>query len=144
MSADEIIIGREGPVLTVTFNRPEARNAMTWDMYEGLYAACETADGDDAVRAMLLRGAGSAAFVAGTDISQFTEFTTGADGIAYEEKITRVVSRLETVRVPTVAAVQGSASAAGWRSPRCATSGSPTAAHGSGSRSPARSATACP
>ncbi|GAA3732145.1 enoyl-CoA hydratase/carnithine racemase [Spinactinospora alkalitolerans] len=107
MSADEIIIGREGPVLTVTFNRPEARNAMTWDMYEGLYAACETADGDDAVRAMLLRGAGSAAFVAGTDISQFTEFTTGADGIAYEEKITRVVSRLETVRVPTVAAVQG-------------------------------------
>ncbi|MFC7331043.1 enoyl-CoA hydratase/isomerase family protein [Marinactinospora rubrisoli] len=103
----ELRVERRGAVLAVTFNRPEARNAMTWGMYEGLYEACETADRDDGVRAMLLSGAGTAAFVAGTDIGQFTEFRDGADGIAYEERIERVISRLETVTVPTVAAIRG-------------------------------------
>jgi enoyl-CoA hydratase/carnithine racemase len=56
---------------------------------------------------MVLRGAGDAAFVAGTDISQFSEFRTGEDGIAYEQKITSVVDRLARVRVPTVAAISG-------------------------------------
>jgi enoyl-CoA hydratase/carnithine racemase len=91
----------------VLFNRPEARNAMTFAMYEGLVQACDRADEDDSVRVMVLRGAGGRAFVAGTDISQFQEFTSGEDGIAYEERITRVVNRLEDVGVPTIAAVEG-------------------------------------
>ena len=95
-----------GGVLEVVFDRPEARNAMTFAMYEGLHEACERADGDDAVRVLVLRGAG-AAFVAGTDIAQFASFTTGEDGIAYEERISRVVDRLEDVTVPTVAVVRG-------------------------------------
>ncbi|MFC4560327.1 enoyl-CoA hydratase/isomerase family protein [Nocardiopsis mangrovi] len=106
-ASPELLVERQGAVLAVTFNRPEARNAMTWGMYEGLYEACELADNDDGVRAMLLRGAGTAAFVAGTDIGQFTEFRDGADGIAYEKRIERVVTRLESVTVPTVAAVRG-------------------------------------
>jgi enoyl-CoA hydratase/carnithine racemase len=94
-------------VLTVTFNRPEQRNAMTWAMYDGLYAACERADADDDVRVLVLRGAGRDAFVAGTDITQFAEFTSGDDGVAYERRISRVLDRLEDVNVPTVAAVRG-------------------------------------
>jgi enoyl-CoA hydratase/carnithine racemase len=105
--SDELLVEREGPVLRVTFNRPEQRNAMTWQMYHGLVEACETADADPDIRVMVLRGAGDTAFVAGTDISQFTEFRTGDDGIAYEKKIGEIIDRLERVRVPTVAAISG-------------------------------------
>ena len=103
----ELQVSQDGAVLTVLFNRPEARNAMTFAMYEGLEQACERADTDPSVRVLVLRGAGGRAFVAGTDIAQFLEFTSGDDGIAYEERITRVVNRLEDVTVPTVAAVEG-------------------------------------
>jgi len=103
----ELLVDRDGPVLTVTFNRPAQRNAMTWGMYERLYAACEQADRDGDVRVMVLRGAGDRAFIAGTDIAQFADFDGGQDGIAYEEKMARVVNRLEQVSVPTVAAVRG-------------------------------------
>ena len=107
MSTDDLQVGQDGGVLTVVFNRPEQRNAMTFAMYEGLEEACARADRDDSVRVLVLRGAGGRAFVAGTDIAQFLEFTGGADGVAYEERITRVVNRLEDVTVPTVAAVEG-------------------------------------
>jgi enoyl-CoA hydratase/carnithine racemase len=103
----EFLVDQDGGVLTVTFNRPEQRNAMTFAMYEGLEEACARADEDDAVRVLVLRGAGGRAFVAGTDIAQFLEFSSGDDGIAYEQRITRVVNRLEDVTVPTVAAVEG-------------------------------------
>jgi enoyl-CoA hydratase len=104
---DELQVTQDGGVLTVVFNRPEQRNAMTFGMYEGLEAACQRADADDSVRVLVLRGAGGRAFVAGTDIAQFLEFTGGDDGIAYEQAIERVVNRLEDVAVPTVAAVEG-------------------------------------
>jgi enoyl-CoA hydratase/carnithine racemase len=103
----ELLVEADGGVLTVTFNRPRQRNAMTWGMYEGLYAACERADADDDIRVMVLKAAGEKAFVAGTDISQFSDFSSGQDGVAYEEKIARIVNRLEDVGVPTVAAIRG-------------------------------------
>jgi len=107
MHTDELLVHADGPVLRVTFNRPEQRNAMTWAMYDGLSRACERADEDDAIRVMVLRGAGEQAFIAGTDISQFSEFADGEAGVAYEERISTVVGRLEQVTVPTVAAVRG-------------------------------------
>jgi enoyl-CoA hydratase/carnithine racemase len=100
-------VTRDGPVLTVTFDRPAQHNAMTFEMYDGLYAACETADAEADVKVMVLRGAGGRAFASGTDIAVFTDFTDGADGVAYEKRLTRVVNRLEEVAVPTVAAVEG-------------------------------------
>lgn len=103
----QLVVDKQDQVLTVTFNRPAQRNAMTWEMYEGLHAACEQVDEDGDLRVMVLRGAGGKAFIAGTDITQFDDFRTGADGIAYEARIGAVVSRLERVRVPTVAAVAG-------------------------------------
>jgi enoyl-CoA hydratase/carnithine racemase len=107
MPTPELVVTQDGPVLTVTFNRPGQRNAMTFAMYDGLFAACERADSDDGVRVLVLRGAGDKAFVSGTDIAQFAEFRDGADGVAYEARITRVINRLEDVTVPTVAAVRG-------------------------------------
>jgi enoyl-CoA hydratase/carnithine racemase len=105
--SSDLLVERNGVVLDVAFNRPAQHNAMTWEMYEGLHEVCERADADPGIAVLRLRGAGDRAFVAGTDIGQFTEFTTGADGVAYEEKIERVVNRLEAVSVPTVAVVRG-------------------------------------
>ena len=104
---------RRGPAAWVTFNRPQAHNAMTYEMYEALFDACERADADDDVRAVVLRGAGGKAFVAGTDIRQFLDFETGDDGLAYEARIERVVGRLEAVGKPTIALVDGFAMGSG-------------------------------
>jgi enoyl-CoA hydratase/carnithine racemase len=104
---------RRGAAEWVTFDRPEARNAMTWEMYEELHARCEAVDADDDVRVMVLRGAGGKAFVAGTDIRQFTAFETAEDGVEYERTIDRIVGRLETVGKPTIALVDGYAMGSG-------------------------------
>jgi enoyl-CoA hydratase/carnithine racemase len=102
----ELVYERRGSTAWVTFNRPRARNAMTFAMYDALYERCEEVDADGGVRAMVLRGAGGT-FVAGTDIGQFQDFSSGRDGIAYEERMERVVGRLDLVRKPTVALVDG-------------------------------------
>jgi enoyl-CoA hydratase/carnithine racemase len=86
---------------------------MTFEMYEQLFACCEQADGDDDVRVLVLRGAGEKAFVAGTDIRQFLEFSSPEDGLEYERTIDRIVGRLERVRVPTIALIDGFAMGSG-------------------------------
>lgn len=104
---DEILTDERDGVLHVTFNRPEQHNALTWAMWDGLLAATQRADKDPQVRALVLRGAGGHAFVAGTDISQFDSFADGEDGIAYEAKVTKIVSALESLAKPTIAVVEG-------------------------------------
>jgi enoyl-CoA hydratase/carnithine racemase len=104
---------RRGPAAWITFNRPEAHNAMTFAMYSRLYELCEQADADDDVRVVVLRGAGGRAFVAGTDIAQFASFSSGEDGLRYEAEIDRVVGRLEAMRKPTIALVDGFAMGSG-------------------------------
>src|SRR5256885_16441781 len=98
-----------GPIATLTFNRPEARNAMTWAMYEALVDACERVDADEAIRVLVLRGAGGKAFVAGTDISQFQTFKDRQDGLKYEERLDHLLDRIERVTKPTIAQVGGGA-----------------------------------
>ena len=114
VATDEVLVTRDGPIVTLTFNRPEARNAMTWGMYERLHQTCEEVDADDSVRVLILRGAGDKAFVAGTDISQFQEFRTPEDGIEYERGGERRIGRLERVRKPVIAQVQGYAVGGGF------------------------------
>jgi enoyl-CoA hydratase len=101
------------PLATLTFNRPEARNAMTWDMYEALVDACDRADNDPDVRVLILRGAGGKAFVAGTDIKQFESFRSHEHAINYEQRIDQVLDRLERVTKATIAQVQGVAAGGG-------------------------------
>lgn len=113
MTDADLLYERRGPTAVITFNRPQARNAMTFAMYEDLHRRCEEADEDDGVRVLVLRGAGGRAFVAGTDIRQFREFRTPSDGVAYEERIDRIVGRVELVGKPTIALVEGYAVGAG-------------------------------
>lgn len=97
----------EGGIAHVTFDRPTARNAMTWRMYDQLADACARISSDESIRAVVLRGAGGRAFIAGTDIDQFRAFASGADGIAYEEKVEAYVRGVEALRAPTIAVVEG-------------------------------------
>jgi enoyl-CoA hydratase len=101
-----------GSVARLTFNRPDARNALTWAMYDALVDACSAVDANPDVRALVIRGAGDA-FAAGTDIRQFAEFRSGDDGIAYENRLDAVIDRLERVTVPTIAQVHGVAAGGG-------------------------------
>jgi len=110
---DEILLDRDGAVLTLTFNRPQARNALTWYMYERLVEVCEEVDADDAIRVLVLRGAGRA-FVAGTDIAQFQAFRGAEDGLAYERNNERWLGRLERVKKPVIAQVEGVATGGGF------------------------------
>jgi enoyl-CoA hydratase/carnithine racemase len=107
------IYATDGPIATLTFNRPDARNAMTWEMYEALVEACDRVDRDPAIRVFILRGAGGKAFIAGTDIAQFQNFTDREDGLKYEERLDHVLDRLERVTKPTIAQVQGVAAGGG-------------------------------
>lgn len=97
----------EGPVASVTFDRPEARNAMTWAMYQQLRAHCEKLREDRSVRVVRFQGAGGEAFVAGTDIAQFQDFKSGKDGVEYEHRIDGTMQLLAALPMPTVAVVQG-------------------------------------
>lgn len=99
-------------VACVTFERPTARNAMTFAMYAQLLEACDAIDATPGLRAAVFRGAGGA-FVAGTDITEFTAFSGGEDGVAYEARIESVISRLDTLTVPTLAAIDGPAMGGG-------------------------------
>jgi enoyl-CoA hydratase len=101
-----------GPVATLTFNRPEARNALTWEMYDALVAACDTVDANPDIRVFVVKGAGQA-FAAGTDIAQFTALSTAEDAIAYERRLDAIIDRVEQVAVATIAQVEGVAAGGG-------------------------------
>lgn len=97
----------------ITFNRPQARNALTFAMYDRLAEICNQANEDRSIKALLLTGAGEKAFAAGTDISQFRAFDKEQDALDYEARIDRVMGTLERCRVPTVAAIQGACTGGG-------------------------------
>ena len=103
----------------ITFNRPQARNAFTFQMYERLGEICRQADNDSSVKALLLTGAGEKAFAAGTDISQFKDFSNGEDAMEYESRIERAVGALENCRVPTIAAISGACTGGGFTIAGC-------------------------
>ncbi len=102
----------------VTFNRPQARNAFTFQMYERLEEICTQADNDSSVKVLLLTGAGEKAFAAGTDISQFQDFSTAEHALEYESRI-EVLTALENCRVPSIAAIAGVCTGGGFSIAGC-------------------------
>lgn len=109
----ELLHEVEDGIATLTFNRPQARNSLTFGMYERLAEICAAANDDHSIKAMILTGAGEKAFAAGTDISQFQSFKTAEDAFKYEARIDRVLSALEAVHVPTIAAISGACTGGG-------------------------------
>ena len=100
-------------IARITFNRPEARNALTFAMYDSLAEICRNAGQDPRIRALILTGTGDKAFAAGTDISQFRAFSTPEDAIAYEARLDRVLEAVERCPKPTIAAIAGACTGGG-------------------------------
>ncbi|GEP06749.1 enoyl-CoA hydratase/isomerase family protein [Methylobacterium oxalidis] len=111
---DELLFSTdEAGIARIVLNRPQARNALTFGMYEGLITLCGRVAEDPAIRALIITGAGEKAFAAGTDIAQFRSFRTPEDALGYERFMDRVLGTLERLRVPTIAAVAGACTGGG-------------------------------
>src|SRR4051794_3879925 len=91
----------------ITFNRPQARNALTFSMYRQLAEICASAGSDRSLKVLVLTGAGDKAFASGTDINQFRAFSTPQDAIDYETRIDEVLGTIEQCAVPVIAAING-------------------------------------
>src|SRR6266851_531794 len=91
----------------ITFNRPQARNALTFNMYRRLAEICMAAGNDRSLKVLILTGAGDKAFASGTDINRFRAFSSPQDAIDYETRIDQVLGTLEQCQVPIIAAING-------------------------------------
>src|SRR6202000_274221 len=110
---EDLIYVVEDGIGRLTSNRPQARNALTFAMYEQMASICEAINEDRSIKALILTGAGDKAFASGTDISQFRAFKTAQDALEYEARIDRVLGTLEKCRVPTIAAIAGACTGGG-------------------------------
>lgn len=119
LGTEDLILEAEGGVAWLTFNRPQARNAMTFQMYDGVATVCDMVEADPDIRVLVLRGAGGKAFVSGTDISQFKAFTEAQHVIDYEARVSRALNRLESVKRPTIAMIEGVAVGGGMGLSMC-------------------------
>lgn len=94
-------------VVTLLMDRPEKRNAFTWEMYEAFGAACDALQADDAVRCVVVRGAGGA-FCAGSDIGGFDENRSGVEQARrYAEFTIAMFEKFKNLRHPTIACIEG-------------------------------------
>jgi enoyl-CoA hydratase len=112
-ASEDLLFELRDGIGKITFNRPKARNAFTFAMYEQLAQICEQANGDRTIKVLMLQGAGDKAFASGTDINQFRAFKTPQDALEYEARIDRVQTALEQCRVPTIAAINGACTGGG-------------------------------
>jgi enoyl-CoA hydratase len=110
---EELIYAEGDGIARIALNRPAARNALTFAMYDRLVALAGAIDANPSVRAVIIAGTGPDAFAAGTDISQFQGFATEDDALQYEARIDRAIGAVERCRVPTIAAIAGACTGAG-------------------------------
>src|SRR5258707_4527969 len=105
-----ILIDRDGPVLRITLNRPEVRNAFDEEGIASLTAAATQAADDPAVRAVVLAGNGKA-FCAGADIAWMAKAIAYSrqENLSDAEDLARLLERLDTLPVPVIGRIQGSA-----------------------------------
>jgi 2-(1,2-epoxy-1,2-dihydrophenyl)acetyl-CoA isomerase len=118
MTESSVLFETRGAVALVTLNRPQALNSFTRQMHQELWTALDRIDGDKSIRALVITGAGRG-FCAGADLAEF-DFKPGpklverADpGPLIEQAFNPTVRKLQALRVPTIAAVNGVAAGAG-------------------------------
>ncbi len=105
---DQLIVADKDGVGSVQFDNQAKRNAMTFEMWRDLGSVIEAFDANDAVRVIVLSGAGGKAFCAGADISQFEKNRSTEDGVRiYNEAVERSTEILRSCRKPTIAMIQG-------------------------------------
>jgi len=109
MSAVEgLSVNREDATATVVLDRPQARNAITLEMYEALPGIVADLDADPAVKVVVVRGAGDAAFAAGADIKEFQRVRADSTSArSYNERVAAAEGAIASLSKPTVAMVHG-------------------------------------
>jgi len=106
--AETILVERGGPIVTVVLNRPEKLNALTRPMWKRLGDVFTELSADDAIRCIILRGAGTKAFAPGNDISEFeTERSNVEQARAYGQDMHRTIEAIGGCRHPVVAQIHG-------------------------------------
>ncbi len=106
--ADPILVSRDGPIATVVLNRPDRLNALNKAMWAGLGQAMRKLSADDALRCVVVRGAGDKAFAAGADIAEFAKERANAKQAKHYGTIIHETMRaVARCRHPTVALIQG-------------------------------------
>jgi enoyl-CoA hydratase len=107
-AGDPILVEQTGNIATVVFNRPKVRNAISLAMWSEIAAITERLTNDDAVRAILFRGAGTEAFASGADISEFEKNRKdAATSIAYNKIVEDACTAIRVCPKPTVAMMFG-------------------------------------
>ncbi|HTS84174.1 MAG TPA: enoyl-CoA hydratase-related protein [Usitatibacter sp.] len=105
---DTILVERAGTIATVVLNRPEKLNALTRPMWRRLGEVFDELSGDESLRCVILRGAGTKAFAPGNDISEFaTERSSVEQARAYGEDMRRTIEAIGACRHPVVAQIHG-------------------------------------
>jgi enoyl-CoA hydratase len=107
MSGPSIDVTRDGPAAHVRFNNPAAHNALTSQMWLDLRDAARGFAADPSIRVVTFRGVGGKAFISGTDISKFADYTTGQQGVDYERGIDECMAAVDQIPCTTIAAVEG-------------------------------------
>ncbi|HEY4440484.1 MAG TPA: enoyl-CoA hydratase-related protein [Candidatus Elarobacter sp.] len=102
-----LLLERDGPIATVTLNRPAVLNALNLQLLDELSAVVAELDADDALRAVILTGAGPKAFAAGADISELNALPGARAGEAQARRGQALTVAFERLRVPVIAAVNG-------------------------------------
>lgn len=105
-----ILADREGPILRLTLNRPEVRNAFDEEMIASLIAAGSSAADDRSLRAVVLAGAGKV-FCAGADLAWMLKAIayTHRENLSDAEDLARMLERLDTLPLPVIGRIQGAA-----------------------------------
>ena len=103
-----ILVENSGSIATITFNRPDQRNAISYEMWLALGEILGDLEADLSTRCVVFRGAGGEAFSAGADIKDFDEHRYDARSAArYAAAFESALERTENLRCPTVSAIQG-------------------------------------
>ena len=106
--SDHILVKQDGGIATVVFNRPQVRNAISLAMWGEIVEIMGRLSNDDAVRAVLIRGAGQDAFASGADISEFKENRKDRESaIAYNKTVEEAEVAIRNCPKPTVAMIFG-------------------------------------
>ena len=104
----KLLMEKDGAIGWITFNQPEKRNAVSQEMWEAMPEYVHDLATDDAIRVVILRGAGDQAFVAGADISQFKDKRKNmADEEEYRRTSARGHDSLTTLQKPLLAMING-------------------------------------
>ena len=105
---ERMLADKEGAIGWITFNNPARHNAVSLEMWQGLYDIVSDYARDDAIRVIVLQGAGGKAFVSGADISEFDEKRSSPETTAaYHEISHRASMALKHVGKPTLAMIRG-------------------------------------